>query len=170
MTEVAPYELVKDFGEFELRRYPQLVLIQTKVSGGFLAAGNLGFGPLVRFISGNNQSRQKIAMTAPVMQESINQGLHVVSFVMPTDLGRETTPAPIDPAVKVIEMPEHLAAARKFSGSWNQERFQKEGQELLKAVSGEGLKSIGNLYWSRFDPPWKPGFLKRNEVLIRIES
>lgn len=170
MTEVAPYELIKDYREFELRRYPPLMLIQTKVSGGFLTAGNLGFGPLVRFISGNNQNRQKIAMTAPVIQEPINQGLHLVSFVMPSEFNRESTPAPLDPGVQVLDMPEHLAAARKFSGSWNQERFEKEGEELLKAVTKENLKPVGNLYWSRFDPPWKPGFLKRNEVLIRIES
>ncbi|MSZ19907.1 MAG: heme-binding protein, partial [Actinobacteria bacterium] len=72
--------------------------------------------------------------------------------------------------VKVIEVPAHNAAARRFSGSWNEERFESEGKALLEAVAAEGLASKGSLYFSRFDPPWKPGFLKRNEVLIQVTN
>ena len=170
MTERAPFQTLKDYGDFELRRYPTLMQIETTVQGDFLSAGNLGFRPLVSFISGFNKSGQKIAMTAPVIQEPLAANKHLVRFVLPSDLSKEKVPEAADGSVKVIEVREHLSAVRRFSGSWNQERFQEEGQKLLAGVKKAGLAVEGNLYWSRFDPPWKPGFLKHNEVAVKISE
>jgi hypothetical protein len=76
----------------------------------------------------------------------------------------------MDPRVKVIQVPKHLAAAKRFSGSWNQEKFELEGKKLIGETLSSGLETVGSLYFARFDPPWKPGFLKRNEVLIRVKG
>jgi hypothetical protein len=170
MTEKQPYSIRKRFGDMELRDYPAGMQIETEVSGDFINAGNRAFGPLVRFISGNNKAGQAIAMTAPVIQESVATGKHKVRFVMPKNMTKSSTPAPADSNVLTIEVPAHLAAARKFGGSWNKEKFEKEGAKLLEEVTKAGLVPQGNLYWSRFDPPWKPGFLKHNEVLIRVKE
>jgi hypothetical protein len=170
MTEKQPYSVLKRYGEMELREYPAGMQIETEVSGDFINAGNRAFGPLVRFISGNNKAGKAIAMTAPVIQESLATGKHKVRFVMPKEMSKSSTPAPADSKVVAIEVPSHLAAARKFGGSWNKEKFEKEGFKLLEEVSKAGLVPEGNLYWSRFDPPWKPGFLKHNEVLIRVKE
>jgi hypothetical protein len=170
MTEKQPYSVLERYPELELRQYPAGVQIETEVTGDFISAGNMAFGPLVRFISGNNRARQTIAMTAPVIQESVATGRHKVRFVMPKEMDRSSTPAPSDSKVSTVEVPAHLAAARKFGGSWNKDRFQKEGDKLLDEVAKAGLVAQGNLYWSRFDPPWKPGFLKHNEVLIRVKK
>lgn len=168
MTQNQPYSVLKRYPELELREYPAGMQIETEVTGDFINAGNRAFGPLVRFISGNNQAQQTIAMTAPVIQESVASGKHRVRFVMPKNMDASNTPDSSDQNVRVIEVPAHLAAARKFGGSWNKEKFQKEGEKLLEEVAGAGLVAKGNLYWSRFDPPWKPGFMKHNEVLIRV--
>lgn len=170
MTQNQPYSVLKRYPELELRQYPAGMQIETEVDGEFVAAGNKAFGPLVRFISGNNRARQSIAMTAPVIQESVATGRHRVRFVMPKEMNAASTPDSTDSSVKVIEVPEHLAAARKFGGSWNQDKFEKEGVKLLAEVTKAGLLPQGNLYWSRFDPPWKPGFMKHNEVLIRVAN
>jgi hypothetical protein len=170
MTEKQPYSVLKRYAEMELRDYPAGMQIETEVTGDFINAGSMGFRPLVNFISGNNRARQAIAMTAPVIQESVTTSRHKVRFVMPEKMDKSNTPAPADSNVKTIEVPAHLAAARKFGGSWSQEKFEKEGSKLLEEVAKAGLVPKGNLYWSRFDPPWKPGFLKHNEVLIRVEK
>jgi hypothetical protein len=109
-------------------------------------------------------------MTAPVIQESVTTSRHKVRFVLPEGMDSSSTPAPSDSTVMALEVPAHLAAARKFGGSWNKEKFEKEGTKLLEEVAKAGLVPQGNLYWSRFDPPWKPGFLKHNEVLIRVKK
>jgi hypothetical protein len=81
----------------------------------------------------------------------------------------DEVPLPTDSRVEMVPTPAHFAAAKRFSGGWNEERFAKEGELLVNAVKAAGLKSIGDIYLARFDPPWKPGFLKRNEVIIKIE-
>jgi hypothetical protein len=78
-------------------------------------------------------------------------------------------PVPSDARVKMIAESTYFAAARKFGGGWNEHRFITEGEQLLNAVKAAGLEPIGAIYWARFDPPWKPGFLKRNEAIIKIE-
>jgi hypothetical protein len=170
MTEIQPYEVLAKYPSFELRRYPAGVQIETVAKGDFVRAGNLGFGPLVRFISGNNKANRSIPMTAPVIQESAGLGTHMVRFVLPEDLKAAEVPESLDRSVKVIEVPDHTAAARRFSGSWDQAKFEEEGRKLVSEVLTSGLETIGSLYFARFDPPWKPGFLKRNEVLIRVKS
>jgi hypothetical protein len=170
MTEKQPYSVLERYPEMELRDYPAGMQIETEVKGDFINAGSIGFRPLVNFISGNNKAGQAIAMTAPVIQESVTNDRHKVRFVMPKEMDQSSTPSPADSRVVTIEVPAHLAAAREFGGSWNKEKFEKEGARLLEEVSKAGLVPVGNLYWSRFDPPWKPGFLKHNEVLIRVKK
>jgi hypothetical protein len=170
MTEKQPYEVLTKHPGFELRRYPAGLQIETTVRGDFVRAGNLGFGPLVRFISGNNRANKSIAMTAPVIQESAGPKTHMVRFVLPENMKISEVPESLDPSVKVVQVPEHIAAAKRFSGSWDQDKFDSEGEKLVSELLTSGLETVGSLYSARFDPPWKPGFLKRNEVLIRVKS
>lgn len=169
MTEKQPYKVIESLADIEIRSYPAGVQIETEVRGDFMRAGNLGFGPLVRFISGANQKRQSIAMTAPVIQKTTGKSKHSVRFVLPEAMDLASTPGALDPSVKVIQVPAHFAAAKKFSGSWSEDRFEKEGKELITALKNQGIATEGSLYFARFDPPWKPGFLKRNEVMIKIK-
>ena len=170
MTEKQQFELVRDYGDFELRNYPAHVLMQVEVEGDFMPAGNIGFGPLISYISGNNLAREKIAMTAPVIQEPVGPETHLVSFVLPNGTDPKDVPTPSNSRVVMKAMPESLVGVRKFSGGWNEERFSTEGELLRNAVLAAGFEPVGNLYWARFDPPWKPGFLKKNEALINLKK
>jgi hypothetical protein len=170
MTEKQQFTLVRDYGDFELRNYPAHVLMQVEVEGDFMRAGNVAFGPLISYISGNNLSRQKIAMTAPVIQEPTGGESHLVSFVLPNGTDPKDVPVPANSRVSMKAMPEHLTGVRKFGGGWNEKKFMIEGELLLAAVIQAGFEPVGNLYWARFDPPWKPGFLKSNEVLVNLKK
>lgn len=170
VTEKLPYTLVSTQGEIEIRHYPAYVLVQVKEGGDFESAGSRGFRPLFNYIAGFNANSQKIAMTAPVLQEPLAESTHAVSFVMPADFTLESLPAPSQLGVTIVPVAEHFAAAIKFSGSWNSQRFEDKGKELLAAAKNAGLETIGSIYWARFDPPFKPGFMKHNEVLIKIEE
>ena len=170
MTQQQPYKVLAQHKGFELREYPAGIQIETTVGGDFINAGSLGFRPLVQFISGNNKASQSIAMTAPVIQESASTSKHMVRFVLPEEMKHGDVPDAVDPRVKVIQVPKHLAAAKRFSGSWSPARFDLEGEKLISETLSSGLETVGSLYFARFDPPWKPGFLKRNEVLIRVKG
>ena len=168
MTEEQPYTVLTKNDGFEVRHYPDYVLVQVDVTGDFMRAGSVAFGPLVSYISGNNMAGKKIAMTAPVLQETHGEETHTVSFVLPAGMTISDVPVPANARVITKHVPAHNAAAMKFGGGWNGDRFQENGELLLKKVHEAGLNSVGNVYYARFDPPWKPWFLKRNEVLIAL--
>lgn len=168
MTEQLPYTLLRDFGKFEVRRYPEHVLVQVTDQGDFGSVGYRAFGPLFQFISGNNSASQSIAMTAPVLQEEVAANTHVVSFVMPKDMSADAIPAPKDARVATKPVAGFDAAVLSFSGSWNINRLHAKGAELQRAVAQAGLETKGNVLYARFNPPWMPPFLKRNEAMVAL--
>jgi len=67
-------------------------------------------------------------------------------------------------------VPEHLSAALAFSGVTTSSNIQEKEAELREALANEGLTPLGALRIARFDPPWKPGFLRYNEVILDIKT
>jgi hypothetical protein len=170
MTEQQPYEVVQRYRDFEVRRYPSHVVAEIAMSGPFERAGNAGFGPLVSYISGRNRDGRKIAMTAPVIQEPLAADAHMVAFVMPAGAQVDTLPSPTSSGVVVHEVEESLAAVITYSGRWTESSYARRVEELVAAVDREGLVVAGRPRYARFDPPWKPPFLRRNEVVLPVTS
>ena len=170
MTEQQPYEVVDDYVDFELRRYPEHVVAETRVVGSFAGAGNTSFRRLVGYIGGRNAQSRKVAMTAPVIQETEDRaaGRYVVGFVMPADLDLEGAPDPTDHDVRLRAIPAQTAAALRFSGRWSEDSHDVHAQRLLAAVADAGLVVDGPLRFARFDPPWTPWFLRHNEVVVPV--
>ena len=169
MTEQLPYEVIRTFRDFEIRKYSDYDLVQYVGEGEFSSISSKAFRPLFQFISGSNDSEQSISMTAPVFQDSPKGKLHAVSFVMPKDMQTKDVPNPNDPNLIKTNVAGHLAAVMRFSGTWNESRVNDKSEQLKNALAREGIQTVGNFYFARFDPPWKPGFLRHNEVLIKVE-
>lgn len=184
MTEEQPFEVVRSYDGFELRRYPSHVVAEVSVEQPFEKAGNTAFRYLFNYISGQNRSRtevamtapvvqsdgasQKVAMTAPVVQRDTQEGGYVVAFVLPAAMTQETAPEPTDPHVSIRTVPPCLAAALRYSGRWSQDSYDRHCRSLLQAIETEGLEPIGTPRSARFDPPFKPWFLRRNEVAVDL--
>ena len=166
VTEQQPYEVLELRDGFEVRRYPPHILAQIEIDGSFEDAGNRAFRALFRYITGNNQSqRMVIAMTAPVVQVEKTKGRHVVAFVLPASMTLETAPLPLDPDIQVRAVPEQMAAARRYSGRWTQSSYQRNLNTLVAAVVADGYVPVGAPRFARYDPPFKPWLLRRNEVI-----
>jgi hypothetical protein len=169
MVEQAKYEVLKKIGKIEIRRYPRLVI--ARVDG----YGDGGFNLLFRFITGNNRQKSDIAMTAPVVSEEIAMTAPVLSekgsiaFIMPDGFTLETTPEPLDDRVKTVELPERVVAALRFSGRWSNSLFQKKTEELLTEIEKAGLKVASQVFSMRYNGPFTPWFLRRNEVAAEVE-
>jgi hypothetical protein len=169
MVEQAKYEVLKKIGNMEIRRYPRLVV--ARVDG----YGDGGFNLLFRFITGNNQQKSDIAMTAPVVSEQIAMTAPVLSetgslaFIMPEDYTLETTPEPLDHRVKIAEVPERVVAALRFSGRWSNSIFKKKSNELLAELKNAEVKVAGQVFSMRYNGPYTPWFLRRNEVAVAVE-
>ena len=182
-TEQASYEVERVFDGFELRRYDAQIVVETEVEASFDRAGNMAFRRLFSYISGKNAGANKIAMTAPVSQERTGERIAMtapvtsersregwrVAFLLPSSYGWESAPDPLNPDVVLRQIPERLMVAVRFSGTWGEERFLQHERELREALAKHGFEAIGREVYARYDPPFKPWFLRRNEVLIPVQ-
>ena len=182
--EEAPYKVVKSDGIFELREYAPQILAEVIVDGELEDAGDTAFRPLFKYISGENRSRSKISMTAPVSQESTgekiamtapvsqekSQGKWAVSFMMPASYTMETIPAPDNPAIKLRQVPARRIAAVRYSGFWSEEKYQLNLSKLESWLRDNKLTAAGEPVWARYNPPFTLWFLRRNEILIPLQD
>jgi hypothetical protein len=108
-------------------------------------------------------------MTAPVLTAPSGPGQWVVSFVLPGGDSPDQYPLPKDSTVVLREVPAHHAAAITWSGRWTERNVSAKTDELMAEVIRRGWRAVGAPYWARFDPPWQPAFLRRNEVLVDVQ-
>jgi len=153
--ETAKYKVIRTEGEFEIREYPELKIATTPRE-----ADNSSFMRLFRYIDGGNVSKEKIAMTTPVFMVDGK-----MAFVVP-EKHMGTTPVPASDQVKVDTMKARRVAVHRFSGSRTQELEPQALAKLKTWMKLNKLQEAGTPFSAYYDPPWTPGFLRRNEVLI----
>ena len=171
MTQQQAYDVLREYPDFELRRYPDHLVAEIEVGGPFELVGNLAFPRLARYIGGHNRSSRNMAMTAPVVQEQDPRSRrYVVGFVMPADVSAEDLPDPLDSHVHTRRVPAQTAAALRFSGRWSRGSYEKRTAQLLAALEPAGLTVAGAPRFARFNPPWTPWFLRRNEVVVPVAA
>ncbi|HSM51118.1 MAG TPA: heme-binding protein [Thermoanaerobaculia bacterium] len=186
--EEPPYEVERTYAEFEVRRYPSYLVAETEAAGSLGEAGNAAFRRLLRYISGANRGEEEIAMTAPVAQAAAPEegtriamtapvaqtatgagsGRWLVQFAMPREYTLETLPAPLDPEVRLRALPARRVAVLRYSGTWSAARYEEHLGILRRALAREGLAAAGEPVWARYDPPFQPWFLRRNEIQIEL--
>jgi hypothetical protein len=181
-TEEPQYAVIKTDGDFEIRRYAPYIVAETVVTDADQESGtNVGFRRLAGFIFGNNRTKESIEMTAPVTTtrsekiamtapvETSRKGDDVVmAFMMPSQYTLETLPEPTDPGVLIRQVPERVMAVLKFSGSWSEERFQEQTGKLQEWLRKHDVKAMGAPVVARYNAPWTPWFMRRNEIQIEV--
>ena len=180
--EEPQYRVLEQSGNFELRQYQSYIEAETLVEGDFTEVGNEGFRRLVAYIKGKNRKKQAIPMTAPVSQEAESEKISMtapvgqekvpgkwrITFVMPSSYTMSTLPEPLDPRITLVEIPGRLMAVIRYSGTWSKARYEAKERELREFIKGKGLKIVGEPLWARYNPPFMPWFLRRNEVMIPV--
>lgn len=182
-VEEARYRVLEKRGEVELRAYEPLIVAETVVEGDFSSVGNEAFQRLYGYISGKNRMARSISVTTPVSQEAESKRIPMtapvtqeragerwrIAFVMPAKLTLETLPEPTDPTVVLREIPGRTVAALTYSGTWSRKRYEAKLDLLLRRLREAGLKPVGEPVFARYNPPFTPWFLRRNEILIPVE-
>jgi effector-binding domain-containing protein len=170
MTEEIGYVVTGRIGDVEFRTYPPLRV--ASVSG---YADNEAFGFLFRYITGKNRSKRKIAMTAPVItSEEIPMTSPVISdasnmsFVMPETYTLDDLPLPAEEEVHIREIPAREMAVIRFSGRAGKRQVEEMTDRLLTVLREQNIRVTGTPVLMRYNPPFIPGFLRRNEVGVEI--
>jgi hypothetical protein len=172
--ESAQYTVVESDGKFEVREYPDLMLVATTTK--IDAQGRDGsFMKLFRYISGANESDQKISMTTPVFMENDKADSEVqMGFVMPKEVAVEGVPTPTGSDVDVRKRAGGRFAVLRFAGRLDA-KLAKESEAKLrvwmetKGLVADDSPQASGVEAAAYDPPFTPGPLRRNEVLIRLK-
>ena len=181
--EETKFKVIESEGNFELRQYSPHIVAETFVEADFSKAGNEAFNRLAGYINGQNRRKQTIPMTAPVSQEADFEKIPMTApvnqegagekwrftFLMPAKYTLETLPEPLDSRVALRKVPESLVAALKYSGTWSKSRYEEKKKQLMEWIEKRGLKQVGEPIFARYNPPFTPWFLRRNEVLIPVD-
>ncbi len=166
--ESAPYHVVRADGQYEVRDYPALTIVETPMAS--VAQGADGsFNRLFRFITGGNDAHEKIAMTTPVFMAG-SASNRTMAFVMPAKMTTTQVPKPVDAQLAVRELPPGRFAVWRFNGRRSGKNEAEALGRLQARMAQEQLPAESPPVYAYFDPPWTPGFLRRNEVMIRTDS
>jgi len=182
--EEAKYDLVSEQGDIEVRLYAPHIVAETVVYEDIEEAGNAAFQRLFGYITGSNTSQIDIAMTAPVSQQQSNEEIAMtapvgqqqsgegwaISFMMPDSYTIETLPIPEDKRVILRQVPSQTIAAIRYSGFWSESNYLEHKHELENWIKESGYQINGKAVWARYNAPFMPWFLRRNEVLIPIRQ
>lgn len=184
--EEPAYEVLQKIGnDIEVRQYAPYVVAEVVIEADADEAGNLAFPILAGYIFGKNQGQKEFAMTAPVTQTAaptrlemtapVTQaaapgaaGSHVVQFVLPKGVTLESAPQPLDARVKLREVPASRVAAIRYSGFWSESNYNEHLELLRAALKSSDLTPTGEPVFSRYNPPFMPWFLRRNEIWLPL--
>lgn len=170
-TEEPDYRLIRADADFELRDYPPLVVAEVSSSGSRERASGASFRRLAAYIFAQDRPAggERIAMTAPVLQDETRPGEWRMRFVMPSQYTLATLPpAPAD--IALTEMPARRMAAVRFSGNGSARDLALMEARLRDWMRTEGLMPAGEAEYAFYNAPMVPGPLRRNEVLIPVAA
>ncbi|WP_440952652.1 SOUL family heme-binding protein [Methanococcoides sp. FTZ1] len=163
-TEQVHYTVIEELGDgVEIRQYEENTFISADAGGS-----NSGFRILSGYIFGKNEQNTKIAMTAPVISRQEGDVMHM-SFVLPEGYTSENAPAPLEEGVLIHDVAPRKVLAIKFSGYVTDSKIGSQRAILESKISENGLMTKGEMFLMRYNPPWVPPMLMRNELAVEIE-
>ena len=180
--EEPAYAVERTIGDIEVRHYAPYVVAEVVLPGSANDAGNDAFRILAGYIFGKNKGDRTLAMTAPVRQAAVPVKLDmtapvtqtaapggwIVQFVLPHGLTRATAPEPVDERVTLRDVPSERVAVIRYSGTWSQANYDEHLALLRTALRSAELTASGEPLLARYDPPFKPWFLRRNEIWLHL--
>jgi hypothetical protein len=181
--EEPDFILASKANQYEIRKYGPIVVAETKFESDFEEAGNKAFRILAGYIFGDNKSKTKIAMTAPVNQVVASEKIamtapvtqskgasgFLVQFTMPKKYTIDTLPAPNDARVQLRQMPARKVAVFTYSGSWSESRYAKKLGIFKENLKKDNIETVGEPVLARYNSPFQLWFLRRNEIWIEVK-
>lgn len=185
--EQPKYAVVQSNPVYEIRKYEPYIVAEVIVPGPETEAGNQAFSLLGGYIFGKNKGERKLEMTAPVVQTPVTTATStkiemtapvvqtptsngfLVQFMMPSAYTLATLPEPLDAKVKLREVAGKTVVAHTYSGSWSQNNYDEHLAILKEALVKAGVKTQGEPLYSRYNAPFVPWFLRKNEIWFNVQ-
>ncbi|MBL8421647.1 MAG: heme-binding protein [Dechloromonas sp.] len=183
-TEEPDYKVVRNLEDIEVREYAAYSVAEVVVSGPAAEAGNQAFPILAGYIFGKNKGAQEFAMTAPVTQaaepvklemtapvtQTAAPGGFRVQFVLPKGITLANAPEPLDTRVTLRDIAPSRLAVIRYSGFWSDANYTQHLAKLQNALRAADLVWVGEPVYSRYNAPFTPWFLRRNEIWLHLAN
>jgi hypothetical protein len=181
--EEPAYQVVRKLGTVEVREYAPYVVAEVQINQEVSDAGNAAFPILAGYIFGKNKGQKKIAMTAPVTQSAQPMKMamtapvtqratssgQLVQFVLPREVTLDRAPEPLDARVKLREVPTRRVAVIRFSWRWSDANYNQYLAKLQQTLQSANESWLGEPVYARYDAPFVPWFMRRNEIWLSVE-
>lgn len=183
-TEEPHYKVVRNLEDIEVREYAAYSVAEVVVSGPAAEAGNQAFPILAGYIFGKNKGAQEFAMTAPVTQaaepvklemtapvtQTAAPGGFRVQFVLPKGITLANAPEPLDTRVTLRDIAPSRLAVIRYSGFWSDANYTEHLAKLQTALRAADVAWVGEPVYSRYNAPFTPWFLRRNEIWLHLAN
>jgi len=185
---------------YEVRKYGKRYAAEASYAG----KDDTPFMVLARYIgvfgSPENEGKETIAMTAPVVKESKKGGggtaiamtapvvkkaegggadgeKKVMEFILPTEYDSiSKIPKPTNPDVRIKEIPPAVGVVHQYSGSMEDEKARAMAKLLAHELQKNGLPSMTEEYvldqyqFWGYNPPFTLPMFRRNEIWVGIDE
>ena len=183
-VEEPDYQIIDRELDFEIRHYKEYLVAEVSLNGDFSSSGGQAFRILAGYIFGDNTAKQKMNMTSPVESQSslseemamtapvisiADNGNYIYRFVMEKKYTLDSLPVPNNSRIKLKKINPRFMAVKKYSGTWSEENYNEQKKELLEYLNKKNIPVIGLPIFARYNAPFVPWFLRRNEVMIEID-
>jgi hypothetical protein len=178
--EQPTYEVLDHSGNVEIRKYDKAIVAEVELPGGRNEALDKGREILTSYFSGNNKSKQAIAMTEPTCQQKMSvevakdadssPPLWKVRFFMPKEFTMETAPKPNDERVKLIQLASERMASIRFSESPKQKHLRVRGAELQSQLERRHVSTIQEPIYAFYQSGRSLPLMGHNEILMPIDE
>ncbi len=183
-TEEPEYQVVRELAGVEVRQYAAYAVAEVVVPGPAEDAGSQAFPILSGYIFGKNKGERKFAMTAPVTQAAVPVKLEMtapvtqaaapggflVQFVLPKGVTAASAPEPLDARVQLRDVSPRQVAVIRYSGFWSESNYDEHLQKLQAALRAADLTWTGEPVYSRYNAPFTPWFMRRNEIWLQLAA
>ena len=162
-NEEANYEIIDKNDIYEIRKYSDRLAVETLTSGI-----DSNFRKLFNYISGRNDTEEKIKMTTPVTQIEKNGNMSM-QFYLPSKFNSENVPNPSRKDVKIINIKGGYYAVLRYSGRASDGNFLKHKKILENELQKNKISIISPPIRATYDSPFTLPMNRRNEVMFKVE-
>jgi len=161
--EEANYEIIEKNDIYEIRKYSDRLAVETMTSGI-----DSNFRKLFNYISGRNDSKEKIKMTTPVTQVEKNGNMSM-QFYLPSKFNSQNVPNPSREDVRIINIEGGYYAVLRYSGRASDRNFLKHKEILEKQLQINNISIISPPIRATYDSPFTLPMNRRNEAMFKVE-
>ena len=161
------YQLLEKINNIEIRQYNEYIVAKTSIPKNAQKSDNLMFKTLASYIFGANAKQEKIPMTAPVSTYELDNQHNMLFYMLDfNDINDLPKTSVQNIAFEKINLGK--CAVITFSWYTTKKKVNKYKNILTQFIINHGYTAKKPTFLNRYNAPWTLPFLRRNEILIKI--